>query len=145
MNWWPPLRFAGVRIVDWSDDYTRVVVRSGRPNPLTANAYGTQFGGTLFSMTDPFYSILLNEQLDRTCDVWDRRGEIDFVRPGRTAVTAEIVVPTAIVDEIRAAAASGERVLRWFECEIVDTAGEVVARVRKQLHVRRKRDVGGPS
>ena len=31
MNTWPPLRFAGVRIVAWDADYTRVVVRSAKP------------------------------------------------------------------------------------------------------------------
>jgi len=30
-------------------------------------------------------------------------------------------------------------VLRWFECEIVAADGTVVARVRKQVYIRRKR------
>lgn len=36
-------------------------------------------------------------------------------------------------------AADGSKVLHWCETDIVDTGGEVVARVRKQLYVRRKR------
>jgi hypothetical protein len=28
--------------------------------------------------------------------------------------------------------------LRWFDTDVVDADGEVVARVRKQLYVRRK-------
>ncbi len=39
---------------------------------------------------------------------------------------------------MRAAAASGEKVLRWFESEIVTASGKVVARVRKQLYVQLK-------
>ncbi len=139
MNVWPPLLCSGIRIVDWAEDWTSVTVRTAKPNALTANAYGTQFGGTLFAMTDPFYTILVNEQLRREYNVWDQRGEIDFVSPGRTAVTAEIAVPADAVEEIRMAAESGEKVLRWFECEVHDTAGAVVARVRKQVYVRRKR------
>ena len=38
----------------------------------------------------------------------------------------------------RAAAAGGEKVLRWFAADIIDEQGEVVARTRKQLYVRRK-------
>ena len=30
--------------------------------------------------------------------------------------------------------------LHWFETDIVDAAGDVVARVRKQVYVRRKRE-----
>ena len=44
------------------------------------------------------------------------------------------------LDEIRSATASGEKYLRWFPVEVIDEQGDVVARVRKQLYVRRKRD-----
>ena len=40
---------------------------------------------------------------------------------------------------LRAAAAGGDKVLRWFENEIVADDGTVVARSRKQIYVRRKR------
>jgi hypothetical protein len=43
-----------------------------------------------------------------------------------------------MADELRAAAAGGEKVLRWFETEVTTASGEVVARVRKQLYVRLK-------
>jgi hypothetical protein len=43
-----------------------------------------------------------------------------------------------VVDELRAAAANGEKVLRWFETEVKTAGGEVVARVRKQIYVRLK-------
>ncbi len=139
MNLWPPLVFAGIRITEWDDDYSRVVVRSARPNRLTANAYGTQFGGTLYTMTDPFYAILVNERLDREYNVWDQRGEIEYVSPGRGAVTAEFVVTPEDVEEIRAAAAGGEKVLRWFGCEILGEDGALVARVRKQVYIQQER------
>lgn len=142
MNAWPLFWAAGIRIVEWDGDFRRIKVRLRRPNALTANAFGTQYGGSLFSMTDPFFAIMLIERLGREHSVWDQRAEIEFVSPGRTAVTAEMTIDDAIVEEIRAAAASGEKVLRWFDCEILDEAGAVVARVRKQIYVRRKRDVG---
>jgi hypothetical protein len=44
----------------------------------------------------------------------------------------------AMLDELRAAAADGSKVLRWFDCPVVDASGEEVARVRKQLYVRLK-------
>ncbi|MCB1571408.1 MAG: tetrameric acyl-CoA thioesterase, partial [Xanthomonadales bacterium] len=39
----------------------------------------------------------------------------------------------------RAATANGEKALRWCETEVVSASGELIARVRKQLYVRRKR------
>ncbi len=43
-----------------------------------------------------------------------------------------------MVDELRVAAAGGEKVLRWFETEVKTASGEVIARVRKQIYVRLK-------
>jgi hypothetical protein len=43
-----------------------------------------------------------------------------------------------VLEELRAAAADGEKVLRWFDVSIKTAAGDVVAIVRKQLYVRLK-------
>ena len=48
-----------------------------------------------------------------------------------------------MLDELRAAAAGGEKVLRWFDAPVRDASGEIVAMVRKQLYVRRKRERRG--
>jgi hypothetical protein len=41
-------------------------------------------------------------------------------------------------EAIRHAAADGRPVLEWFETRIVDDEGGLVARVRKQVYVRRR-------
>ncbi|HEY0659875.1 MAG TPA: tetrameric acyl-CoA thioesterase, partial [Lysobacter sp.] len=62
----------------------------------------------------------------------------EFVKPGRGTVRADFRLDDNVLDELRAATASGEKHLRWFDTDVIDQAGEVVARVRKQLYVRRK-------
>ena len=71
--------------------------------------------------------------------VWDKAGEIEFVSPGRGAVTASFELTQDVLDELRTAADGGAKVLRWFSTDIVADDGTVVARVRKQLYVREKR------
>jgi acyl-coenzyme A thioesterase PaaI-like protein len=137
INLWPPFVFAGIRVVDIAPDWSAATVRL-KLNLMTRNYVGSQFGGSLFSMTDPFWMILLIHRLGPAYVVWDRRAEIEFVRPGKTHVQTEFVVDPAVVDELRVEADRGEKVLRWFENDIVDTSGEVVARVRRQLYVRRR-------
>ena len=136
MNLWPPFLLTGIHILEVSDDFRRVRVGLRRTR-LTTNYVGTQFGGSLFAMTDPFWMILMMRNLGRGYVVWDKAAEIEFVSPGRTAVTAQFDLHPAVVDEVRAAADAGEKVLRWFEVDVVGTVGAVVARVRKQLYVRR--------
>ena len=134
---WPPFLFSGIRVTDIGDDYryARVELRMRWYN---RNYVKTHFGGSLFAMTDPFWMILMLQRLGPDYLVWDQSGEIRFVKPGKGTVTAEFRLDDAVVDEIRAAAAGGEKVLRWFETDIRNAGGEVVARVRKQLYVRRK-------
>ena len=109
-----------------------------RLRPWNRNYVRTQFGGNLFAMTDPFWMLLAIHQLGNDYFVWDKAGAIEFVAPGREDVYAHFKLEASVVDELRAAAAGGEKVLRWFDVDVVTRGGEVVARVRKQLYVRLK-------
>ena len=136
---WPPFLFAGIRVTDIADDfrYARVELRERWYN---RNYVKTHFGGSLFAMTDPFWMIMVLRQMGGDYRVWDQAGEIQFLKPGKGTVVAEFRLDQAVVDELHAAAAGGEKVLRWFEVDVRNAAGETVARVRKQIYVRRKRD-----
>jgi len=135
-NMWPPLLFAGVRVEHIATDFRHVRVRLAK-SPLTANYFGTQFGGSMFAMTDPFWMVMLIRNLGPGYTVWDQRAEIEFVTPGRTALTTEFILTADTVDEIRAATADGAKELRWFGNDILDREGALVARTRKQVYVRR--------
>lgn len=137
LNAWPPFLFTGIRVVTMDDyRYARVRLTLAWYN---RNYVRTHFGGNLFSMTDPFWMIMVLKSLGDDYIVWDQAGEIRFVAPGREAVFAEFRVDDALLDELREATAGGEKCLRWFETDIHTASGERVASVRKQLYVRRKR------
>lgn len=137
MGWWPPFLGAGIRVRSLSDDFREAVVelRLGRFN---RNYVGTHYGGSLYSMTDPFYMVMLLHVLGPDYLVWDKSGSIEYLAPGRGTVTAHFTLPQARLDEIRAQAAGGDKVLPEFEVDVVDEAGAVVAKVRKTLYVRLK-------
>jgi acyl-coenzyme A thioesterase PaaI-like protein len=137
MNLWPPFLFSGIRVLAIGEDWrsARIVLRKHWYN---GNYVGTHFGGSLFAMTDPYWMILVMECLGRDYIVWDKAAEIEFVAPGRGDVFADFLVEESALEEIRAATANGEA-LRWFQVDVKNAAGETIARVRKQLYVRRKR------
>jgi len=89
-------------------------------------------------MTDPFWMLLVMQNIGRDYYVWDKAGAIDFVKPGRGTVFAEFRIDDVVLDELRAATAGGEKTLRWFDTDVIDAQGDVVAKVRKQLYVKRK-------
>lgn len=137
INLWPPFLFNCIRVQSVAKDWTaaRVVLRL---RPWNRNYVGTQFGGNLFSMTDPFWMLLVMHQLGKDYYVWDQAASIKFVAPGKNDVYADFKLEPKVVEELRAAAAGGEKVLRWFEVKVKTASGEVIARVRKQIYVRLK-------
>ena len=140
MSLWLPNLFSGIRVRRFSDDWTRATVEL-RVNLLTRNYVKTAFGGSMQAMTDPYFFMLVMHQLGREHVVWDTRGEIEFLRPGTGVLTAEFHVPPERIAAIRERAAGGAKVLEWFETEITDRSGAVVARVRREVYIREKKRV----
>ena len=138
MNLWPPFLFSGIRVERLSPDFRHARVRLRRL-PATTNYVGTLFGGSLFAMTDPFWMFMIMRNLGPGYVVWDNAAQIDFVSPGRSSVTATFELTQEALDELVAAAEGGQKVLRWFEVDVVSDDGTVVAKVRKQVYVRTKR------
>lgn len=141
-NVWPPFLFAGIHVTHLADDFSHARVEL-RQRWYNRNYVGTHFGGSLFAMTDPFWMILVMRRLGPGYLVWDQAGEVKFEKPGRGTVVAEFDLPEAVVEQLRAAAQDGSKVLHWFDTEVHDGEGHVVARVRKQVYVRRKRPQPG--
>jgi len=137
LNLYPPYLGAGIRVQHISPDLRSVKVAM-KLTRWNRNYVGTQFGGSLYSMVDPFYMLLLIEQLGRDYIVWDKAASIDFISPGKGPVYAEFNVDDALLAEIRQQTASGKKYLPQLKVQIHDGSGTLVARVDKTLYVRRK-------
>ena len=134
LSLWPPYLGAGIRVRPSKDLRTYEVRMKLRW--WTRNYVKTQFGGSLYSMCDPFFMLILMEGLGRGYIVWDKAATIRFRRPGKGTVRATFHVPQERIDEIRAAADRGEKVEPVFQVDILDEEGEVVAEVEKLLYIR---------
>ncbi len=134
---WPPYLGAGVRIRRLAEDLRSVEVEL----PLhfwNRNYVGTHFGGSLFAMTDPFFMIILIEQLGPGYVVWDKAATIRYRKPGRGTVRATFEIPVERVEEIRRAADADGKVEPTFVARVLDEQGDVVAEVEKLLSVKRR-------
>jgi len=140
MSLWLPNLFSGIRVKRFSEDWTEATVQL-HVNPITRNFVKSAFGGSLSAMTDPYFFMLVMHQLGRDYVVWDTKGEIEFVKPGRGVLTAHFAVSREQAEQLRVRARGGAKVLEWFETDIADAAGDVVAHVRREVYVRQKRRV----
>ena len=97
---YPPYLGAGIRprLVDPDNWIFKVSM------PLrfyNRNYVGTHFGGSLYSMCDPFFMLILMQKLGRDYIVWDKASEIRFLKPGRGRVEAEFAIPDERVEVFR--------------------------------------------
>lgn len=136
LNLWPPFAGAGISVTHIADDWRRVDVAL-KERFYNRNYVGTHFGGSLLSMTDPWYMLMLMNNLGKEYVVWDKTSTIEYLRPGRGTVGATFTLEADVLDEVRAAASDGERVLRPFRTRIVDEGGKPVAALDKIVYVRR--------
>lgn len=136
-NHFPAFRGTGGWIRHIAHDWSVVVVEI----PLswrTRNYVATIFGGSMFGACDPIYMLMLIKRLGPEYVVWDRRGTIHFLRPGRQKLTARFTVTDLELATLRELAAPGEPLDRTYEIELVDPAGVVCARIEKTIYVRKK-------
>ncbi len=137
MNVWPPFVGAGIRVTRLDADWRAIDVEM-KLRFWNSNYVGTHYGGSLYSMTDPFYMLMLIENLGREYVVWDKAATIRFKKPGVGKMRAEFRVSEEQISGIRESLKTERKVEPVFVVEVRDEGGGVVAEVEKILHVRRK-------
>ena len=141
MNLWPPFLAAGIRVKRLDPDWKRIDVEM-KLHLWNSNYVGTHYGGSLYSMADPFYMLMLMENLGRDYVVWDKSASIRFRKPGKGTVAVSFHLTDEDLAQIREALQTEEKLDSTFQAEIKDESGTVVAEVQKVVHIRKK--AGGP-
>ncbi|MGD0987027.1 MAG: DUF4442 domain-containing protein [Candidatus Sulfotelmatobacter sp.] len=100
VNLWPPFLGAGIRVIHIATDMKAVDVEM-KLRWWNANYVGTQFGGSLFAMTDAFYMLMLMANLGGDYIVWDKAASIRYRKPGKGTVRAEFRLSESQIDDIR--------------------------------------------
>jgi acyl-coenzyme A thioesterase PaaI-like protein len=137
INLWPPLLGAGIKVVRMDKDLRAIDVEM-KMRAWNKNIVGSHFGGSLFGMTDPFYMVMLIENLGSGYVVWDKAASIRFKRPGKGTMRAEFRLTDERLAEIRAEMETGERCEPKFVVEVKDEGGEVVAEVERVIYCSKK-------
>ena len=137
LNFWPPFLFSGIRIIEVSEDLSKVRVRLKRFF-WNQNYFGTHFGGSLYSMTDPFFPFMLLEQIKKEHIVWDKKGDIEYIKAVQEDVFADFQIFPTDVEEIKHACLNSFSIEKSFEVIVKTKNGDEVARVNKTLYIRRK-------
>lgn len=137
INFWPPYLGSGVKVIHISPDVRSIEVRMDLKF-WNRNYVGVHFGGSLYAMTDPFFMLMMMENLGSEYIVWDKAAAIRFRKPGKGRVYAKFSLAQEDIDSVKAAADNGPKAEPIFTVCVLDGVGDVVAEVEKTLYVRRK-------
>lgn len=138
INLWPPFLFAGIKILQTSKDYRQMTVRL-KLRFWNSNYVGTQYGGSMFSMTDPFYMLMLLQNLGSKYSVWDKSASIRYLKPGRSDLFAEFKLTEDDLKTIQTTLENQDK-MEWNRTiEIKDKNGELIAAVDKVLSIKKTR------
>jgi len=137
LNRLPSYRRAGGKVVYVSPDlaHGRVRVKLGW---RTYGQRGSVFGGALYATLDPCYVIMLQVRLGAAYAVWDKRAVVDFLRPVRTEVFADIVCSEDELAAIRDEVGRHGRAERVFHVRLMDRENTVYVACEKTVVVKRR-------
>lgn len=135
---YPPYLGAGISVRSVSADATQYVIQL-KQRWYNRNMYGTHFGGSLYSMVDPFFVFAAAAFFGKGYILWDKAATIAYINPGKDTVHAEIGIPLGRLAEMKTAVDRVGKGDFTFETKVVDKAGTTVADVTKTIYIRRKK------
>lgn len=137
INWYPPYFFSGIKVIDHAEDFSSFKTRL-KLTWYNRNLLGTAFGGSLYSMCDPFFMFILIIHLGEEYIVWDKHASIDFVKPGKGSVFAEFKLTHDQIAEVKNIVNEKGKHVFEFPCEIKSAEGQLIAKLNKGVYVKRK-------
>lgn len=137
LNLWPPFLGAGVKVTKIGKDFNDITVTM-KLRSWNKNYVGTHYGGSIFSMTDPFFAMIVIKNLGKDYIVWDKESAIKFKKPGKGTITAHFNLTAQQLKELKETADNNDKAEPTYIVQVKDEKGDVVAEVSKTLYVRRK-------
>ena len=137
INWYPPYIGAGIKLKKVNQDKTRMEVEL-RKTWFNKNLFGTHFGGSLYAMCDPFYVFIVHNYLGKGYVVWDKSAEIKFIKQATGKVSAIFEISKEKLLELKGEVDHIGKHTVFFETVITNEDQEVVAKVRKEIYMRKK-------
>jgi acyl-coenzyme A thioesterase PaaI-like protein len=137
VNYWRPFNGAGIKVIHFTKDFREIEVEM-KLRWYNKNFVGTHFGGSLYAMTDPFYMIMIMQNLGDDYIVWDKAARIEFKRPGRSRVTAKFKLSESEIADIKLNADSSPKYIFDRVVKVLSDEGETIAEVTKTIYVKKK-------
>ena len=137
MAWYPPYIGTGVRITHVNDSATSYTVEMAL-RWYNRNIYGSHFGGSLYSMCDPWFAFAVSAHFGKDYIIWDKSASIDYISPGKGTVRAEFSIPLSELESMKEEVDHLGKNTYTFETNVMGQDDNIVAHVVKEIYIRKK-------
>lgn len=137
LNFYPPFVGAGIRIKSYAPEGNSYLVEM-KLRWYNRNVAGTHFGGSLYAMCDPFFVFAAYSYFGDNYIIWDKSASIEYVRPGIGTVQALFEIDKEALIRMKSEVDRLGKKNYNFEADIVDHKDRVVAKVKKEIFIRKK-------
>lgn len=143
MRFYPPLLFQRIWVKRFEKDFRGVDVKIAR-SVLNLNYNRSIFGGTIYAAADPFYAVLFHQALLKKgykVQVWQKAAEIDYIKPGMSALYFSIRLNDADINEACTILDSEGKFIKSYTIEIRNKPGELCATVHCTVYIRKLHNI----
>lgn len=137
IGFWPPYLGTGIRVTKYQDDWSYIKVEMSL-HFWNKNYVGTHFGGSLYTMVDPFYMLMLINRMGTDYIVWDKAASIRYRKAVKHPVYAEFTVDDQQVVDLKQSLKTKDMIEPVFKISIMDEQQQLIAEVEKTLHIQKK-------
>lgn len=138
MRLYPPLLFQRIWVKKIHRGFLGADVKISH-SLFNKNYNGSIFGGTIFAASDPFYALLFDQVFRKRgykVRVWLKSAQIDYIKPGRTALNYTIRLNESDIEEAQHALDNIGKFTKKLPIMIYDKNGVLCAQVKNEVYVR---------
>lgn len=139
-NFYFPFLGAGIKIHSINKDLTSITTQL-KLNFFNPNYMGIHFGGSLFSMCDPFYVFILFNHLPKQYFIIDKKATIEFLLPTKKKVYATLSITHEEINTIKERCEQKKKIDWEVETFIFDEDNKKIAKINKILYIRKLKNV----
>lgn len=137
INFWPVFMIQGIRAKKMNRNMTEIKVVL-KEHFYNRNYVGAHFGGTLYSMCDPWFMLIIMNFLGDDYIVWDKSASINFIRPGKGTISGIFKIESSALENIKFTVDTKGHDVFTLKTFVKDHSGKRVARVVKEVFVKKK-------
>lgn len=137
INFYPPFVGAGIRLKEVSKDRYTYRIRM-KKRFYNRNVYGSHYGGSLYSMCDPWYVFIAYRYFGDGYILWDKSASIRFLKPSKGTVEAIFNIPEEKLAEMKQIVDKSGKSTFDFSTFVKDEQGNKIAAVEKEIYIRKK-------